>query len=277
MSISLESSCNRRLTLPKRGCFTRRYFVFILRRYLRPTYLLSALERYQPEAVGTKSNKSLGRFPMRNRFISDYIFETTGKRRTPKQVGSRLQQLRDTCKGDKSGFLHYFHLTFIDFSPVLNLISHRSTPEPSASSQSEYSQTASPSPPPDQETSSTPYATRGLSPSNPLTVYVQISLGHDTWPTIAPAIHFVGNSANDPQNIHLSSSSGTSVEFLSSTALSLQSTFTVYVNGSNAPMHTEVVPLTCISSPMHRSGWLYGSQILPAFWTRFSLSRGESE
>lgn len=39
---------------------------------------------------------------MRNKFISDFIFEVTGVRRTPKQVGSRLQQLRDTCEGKRS-------------------------------------------------------------------------------------------------------------------------------------------------------------------------------
>lgn len=42
---------------------------------------------------------------MRNKFISDYIFNKTGKRRTPKQVGSRLQQLRDTAEGKRSAFL----------------------------------------------------------------------------------------------------------------------------------------------------------------------------
>ena len=67
---------------------------------LTPVFI--ALEKYHPETVGSKSDTILGRFPMRNRFISDYIFEATGKRRTPKQVGSRLQQLRDTCKKDKS-------------------------------------------------------------------------------------------------------------------------------------------------------------------------------
>jgi hypothetical protein len=39
---------------------------------------------------------------MRNRFISDYIYKKTGKKRTAKQVGSRIQQLRDTC-GAKQG------------------------------------------------------------------------------------------------------------------------------------------------------------------------------
>ncbi|KAJ6535012.1 hypothetical protein B0H19DRAFT_871917, partial [Mycena capillaripes] len=50
------------------------------------------LERYQPD--DSRETRTLGRFPRRNRFISDYIFYKTGKRRTAKQVGSRLQQLR---------------------------------------------------------------------------------------------------------------------------------------------------------------------------------------
>jgi hypothetical protein len=58
------------------------------------TYII-ALEKYRPGA--SASTKLLGRFPKRNRFISDYIYKTTGKRRNPKQVGSRIQQLRDTC------------------------------------------------------------------------------------------------------------------------------------------------------------------------------------
>lgn len=38
---------------------------------------------------------------MRNQFISEFIFRTTGKRRSAKQVGSRLQQLRDTFEGKR--------------------------------------------------------------------------------------------------------------------------------------------------------------------------------
>ncbi|KAF8648893.1 hypothetical protein AX16_006147 [Volvariella volvacea WC 439] len=55
-----------------------------------------ALEKYRPPAHPRP--KGLRRFPKRNKFISDYILEVTGTRRTPKQVGSRIQQLRDTCK-----------------------------------------------------------------------------------------------------------------------------------------------------------------------------------
>ncbi|KAF8655058.1 hypothetical protein AX16_003259 [Volvariella volvacea WC 439] len=58
--------------------------------------LIEALQVYTPSISRTR--KVSGRFPLRNRFIADYIFAKTGKRRSPKQVGSRLQQLRDTCK-----------------------------------------------------------------------------------------------------------------------------------------------------------------------------------
>ncbi|KAM6502745.1 hypothetical protein JOM56_002722, partial [Amanita muscaria] len=61
--------------------------------------LLEGLEKYVPQ--DTRETRILGRFPMRNRFISDYIWEKTGKRRSAKQVGSRIQQLRDTCAGKR--------------------------------------------------------------------------------------------------------------------------------------------------------------------------------
>ncbi len=61
--------------------------------------LLEGLESYQPD--DSRETRLLGRFPMRNRYISDYIWKVTGKRRTAKQVGSRLQQLRDTCGGKR--------------------------------------------------------------------------------------------------------------------------------------------------------------------------------
>jgi transcriptional enhancer factor len=67
---------------------------------LNNIHTLTGLENYQPD--DSRETRLLGRFPMRNRFISDWIFEKTGKRRTAKQVGSRLQQLRDTCGGKRS-------------------------------------------------------------------------------------------------------------------------------------------------------------------------------
>ncbi|KAJ7084693.1 hypothetical protein C8R44DRAFT_687996, partial [Mycena epipterygia] len=61
--------------------------------------LIEGLEHYQPD--DSRETRILGRFPRRNRFISDYIWGKTGKRRSPKQVGSRLQQLRKSCGGKK--------------------------------------------------------------------------------------------------------------------------------------------------------------------------------
>ncbi|KAM6502740.1 hypothetical protein JOM56_002717 [Amanita muscaria] len=58
---------------------------------------LAGLEIYVPHNI--RVARSLGRSPLRNRFISDYIYKKTGKRRTPKQVGSRIQQMRDTSAG----------------------------------------------------------------------------------------------------------------------------------------------------------------------------------
>lgn len=59
--------------------------------------LVEGLEIYVPHNI--RVARSLGRSPLRNRFISDYIYKKTGKRRTPKQVGSRIQQMRDTSAG----------------------------------------------------------------------------------------------------------------------------------------------------------------------------------
>ncbi|EJD08270.1 uncharacterized protein FOMMEDRAFT_151017 [Fomitiporia mediterranea MF3/22] len=59
--------------------------------------LVQALLQYKPQ--DSRYVRALGRFPKRNRYISDFIFETTGVRRTPKQVGSRLQQLKDISCG----------------------------------------------------------------------------------------------------------------------------------------------------------------------------------
>ncbi|KAF5385806.1 hypothetical protein D9615_002195 [Tricholomella constricta] len=96
--------------------------------------LFDALEKYRPASSGDP--RLLRRFPKRNRFISDHIFKITGKLRTPKQVGSRLQQLRDTCQEEKVLKL----LSRREFPPenqTPSLRSNRSeSPTPSLSSSS---------------------------------------------------------------------------------------------------------------------------------------------
>ncbi|KAF8804881.1 hypothetical protein BYT27DRAFT_7106114 [Phlegmacium glaucopus] len=218
--------------------------------------LIEALEKYQLEAVGSKGAQKSGRFPMRNRFVSDYIYETTSKYRTPKQVSSRLQQLRDTCKGDK----------------ILQLISHRGTLDCQITgSQSDGSIRASVTPPP--------------SPT-PTFIYVQVSLHKELRPCPVPTIRFIENDSVNPHIIKLSPRpyvdpkikasscsilaclSGT-VEFPSPYALVLQSTFHVYLNDSPTPLHSETAPLKCLSSPIQ---WLYSSEIAPDFWNTLCSS-----
>ncbi|PPQ71258.1 hypothetical protein CVT24_009512 [Panaeolus cyanescens] len=57
--------------------------------------LIEGLSIYRP---ASKSGRKLRRFTKRNCFISKYIMDTTGKHRTPKQVGSRIQQIHETTK-----------------------------------------------------------------------------------------------------------------------------------------------------------------------------------
>ncbi|KAI0820514.1 hypothetical protein BC628DRAFT_1422847 [Trametes gibbosa] len=59
--------------------------------------LMEGLEKYTP--AESKSPRGLSRFPNRNKFIAQYILNKTGQIRTAKQVGSRIQQLRDTSAG----------------------------------------------------------------------------------------------------------------------------------------------------------------------------------
>ncbi|KAI8992734.1 hypothetical protein BD414DRAFT_567210 [Trametes punicea] len=59
--------------------------------------LIEGLDKYEPAV--SKSPRGLTRFPNRNKFIADYILRKTGQIRTAKQVGSRIQQLRDTAAG----------------------------------------------------------------------------------------------------------------------------------------------------------------------------------
>jgi len=226
--------------------------------------------------MGSKS--SVGRFPMRNRFISDYIFETTGKRRTPKQVGGRIQRLRDTCKNDKSELPNLCFISCeIDVILVLQLVSSRTSRDASSGSQSGYSSSASPSVSP----SPSPDLRHSVSMQQEH-VSVKILLQNELWPAPTPTIQ-LSTDTNHPQSIQLSPSpqGGTmsqskssrnilpylsgAIELCSSCALLLQSSFVVYFEGSNLPVHSEVASLKCISSPILRSGWLYSFDLVPTF------------
>ncbi|KAH8110480.1 hypothetical protein DFH11DRAFT_1547372 [Phellopilus nigrolimitatus] len=74
--------------------------------------LVQALLQFNPN--DKRYGRALGRFPKRNRFISDIIFKRTGVRRSPKQVGSRLQQLKEADYGKQQR-------TFTPIIPLANV------------------------------------------------------------------------------------------------------------------------------------------------------------
>ncbi|TFY73468.1 hypothetical protein EWM64_g10544, partial [Hericium alpestre] len=85
--------------------------------------LVEALDKYRPET--SRSQRSLSRFPNRNRFISDYIFHVTGKRRTAKQVAvaSSSFETRAAARGVRLASPH-LHLPLTSHA-VLKLLSNR--------------------------------------------------------------------------------------------------------------------------------------------------------
>ncbi|ESK93964.1 hypothetical protein Moror_12921 [Moniliophthora roreri MCA 2997] len=229
--------------------------------------LIEALEKYKPDE--TRSTKTLGRFSMRNRFISDYIFETTGKRRTPKQVGSRLQQLRDTCKSDR----------------ILQLISRRPIEHDSESATVSSDGNSSSTPPPaDAYYSSGNERSTGSRRNG---IWVNIVLEQPSWPSPPPVVHIINNNKLMPLVVHLaplSSSSHVSlnydsssshrlafmeptINFASPCALALHCSYYVFLDGAGLPIHTEVAPLKCQSSPMQSSGWMYSASLVPGLWS----------
>ena len=127
----------------------------------------------------------------------------------------------------------------------------------------------------------------------PTVVYVEISVQPSTSPV--PIIHFISNDIANPLIVCLSPSAipayqghnvfrisrgsvlctlSNTVEFTSSCALTLRSVFDVYCDGSHSPIHTEDVLLECLSSPVQSPGWLYSTEITPAFWKTLCEKKG---
>lgn len=128
----------------------------------------------------------------------------------------------------------------------------------------------------------------------PTFIHVQISLQKELRPCPVPAIRFVENDPTNPHIITLSPwpyvdpeirvSTGSNLSYLSGTVnfsspcpLALQSIFLVYLDDSDAPLHSEITPLKCLSSPTKESesGWLYNSGIAPDFWDSLCSSPGK--
>ncbi|KAJ7231385.1 hypothetical protein B0H12DRAFT_209260 [Mycena haematopus] len=208
--------------------------------------LLEGLERYQPD--DSRETRMLGRFPRRNRFISDYIFDKTGKRRSPKQVGSRLQQLRESCGGTQ----------------LLELLSPFRKPVYPASSSSTDSALSSPI------SSSGESFFPGTSSSHHTVIYIDIlpkgspdrirsGTSPSPWSDDGDVIH----ASDHPRRLE---SISPTVSFTSPSPIVAHSRFTVY--SEDLILHAETVPLGLVMPDQSHqpSGFLYTSQLVPKYW-----------
>ncbi|KAJ7498100.1 hypothetical protein B0H11DRAFT_1998669 [Mycena galericulata] len=239
---------------------------------LLETALVEALDKYRPSSY-LGDTRLLRRFPKRNQFISDHILSVTGKRRTAKQVGSRLQQMRDTCADDR----------------ILNLLSRReyspegdSTMEPNTPSSSSLTTELTPSLTASSPVSSTSDITDAvnsdnwITPFTPPRTFVTIEL-------ISPPMHPRYGSAFPPlgtkssrNNLHHISLEYPS-EIADNDPLLIYSTprmistsqhyshFRVLIDGVVA--HSEVTQLAFVStSSVDPIRHTYSTQLIPRFW-----------
>ncbi|KAJ7611896.1 hypothetical protein DFH06DRAFT_1244032 [Mycena polygramma] len=206
--------------------------------------LIEGLEKYEPD--DSRETRMLGRFPRRNRFISDYIFDKTGKRRSPKQVGSRLQQLRESCGGEQ----------------LLQLLSPFRRPGYSASNASGDSALNSP----------ISSLGGGLFPSTSsghTVMYINIlpqgspdqTRRRDCsspWSDTGDVIH----AADHPRRLQ---DINPTVSFTSAAPIIAHSRFTVY--SEDLILHAETVPLVLqMDRVPQSSGFLYSTRLVPKYW-----------
>ncbi|KAG6849607.1 hypothetical protein H0H93_006964 [Arthromyces matolae] len=226
--------------------------------------LLEGLASYQPD--DSRETRLLGRFPMRNRFISDYIFNKTGTRRTAKQVGSRLQQLRDTCGGKKLMKL---------LSPCRPLGRARYNNSCRSWSDSESSSDDSFSTPSTPTDASTNFSSAASSISHRTIISIDIlpqgQLAssplptHCEWQCSADVLR----PSSSPRPFH---TIDPTITFVGPSAVSAQSSFTVFAEG--VTVFSESMPLTATGPAPERvdGALLYSTPIVPGFWSKIAES-----
>ncbi|KAI0250043.1 hypothetical protein BJV78DRAFT_617930 [Lactifluus subvellereus] len=234
-----------------------------------------ALDKYRPET--SRSTRSLSRFPNRNRFISDYIYHVTGKRRTAKQVGSRLQQLRDTCGGKR----------------ILKLLSNRHYSPPSEGDEgspsledTHVSDGASSSP----STSERIITERAPARTARALVHIDVLAANAPWSPSDDAGIVMGNPLmTPPRSPEAHTFSQTSqvnifhspkprplraidpvVTFTSPSFVVAKSSCSVYFDGNC--VHTDIADVTCASTKDESGMFLYRTTLIPQYWERLCQS-----
>ncbi|KAJ7217594.1 hypothetical protein C8J57DRAFT_1016058, partial [Mycena rebaudengoi] len=212
----------------------------------------TAWTNYIPD--DSRETRMLGRFPKRNKFISDHIFEKTGKWRSAKQVGSRLQQLRESCHGQKLR-----HLLSPFRRPAYNGSSGSSDGSPMNSPIS-------------------PVMSGRMVPHSSLPRHIVmcidiVSDGADD--TFDHSGH--SSLSDDGEIIHASDHPrrlGTinpTVAFTSQDPVIAQSRFTVH--SEELVLHAETAPLVLVmDGAPQESGFLYSTAVVPEYWKIISES-----
>lgn len=223
--------------------------------------LLEGLEAYVPD--DSRETRLLGRFPRRNRFISDYIYNATGKRRSAKQVGSRLQQLRESCGGKK-----LMHL----LSPF-----RQPYPDSSASSSSASDEQSACTSPVSPILPMNAFPNPASSTPRHTVVYIDI-LPSDrerstdilsgsscpSWEESSGAVVHISDRARSVRLIN------PTVAFVAPAPVNAHSQFTVYAE--DRIMHTTSVPLMPAADAGAVSGIVYCAALVPEYWRTISES-----
>lgn len=234
--------------------------------------MLKGLQEYGPAAHS--------RCPQRNQFISDYIYRKTGKHRSSKQIGSRLQQFKDTSEGRE--LIDSLSRNEADSS---RRYSHNeSNPSPSPSLYSKSSKSSN-------DNSST-YSSTGASifskqyrdmssskrnhlPDTRTPVYIDI-LPESSSSSSRSRAPFSA-SYKPPQGVAAHTSSNTprpirdidpTVTFVSPSTVIGKSSYIVLLDG--APIHSEDTKLECVGPYFTGScgdgPLLYSTALVPRYW-----------
>lgn len=212
---------------------------------------------------------------MRNKFVADHIFDTTGVRRTPKQVGSRIQQLRDTNSGKHSeSKLRRVKCVLSDIYSVLKAISdrHYEMMHPKKHDGHEQSGTSS---------HATPFKTEpvphSLSPT-PSHIYIQTLSPSAAWRSQALDPYSPSpidlHSPDDPRPLSMIDPT---VTFTSAGRPAVQSSFQVFKDGRL--VHEEAAGVTVSAAPQPSVGgsssmYLYSTSLVPGYWAQLCAAEG---
>ncbi|KAG1866953.1 hypothetical protein C8R48DRAFT_772153 [Suillus tomentosus] len=257
--------------------------------YLEAT-MLEGLHQYKP--VDSRETQILGRFPMRNRFISEYIYHKTGKYRSSKQIGSRLQQFRDTSEGRElidsltrsylstrsevgspRRFSPHNHVFEGESMPPLDYISVDSSGSETSPASSSYGSSA------EYIDTAMPSSRRNNLPDNRTPVYIDILPEASSFSSSSSSRSRVPSSSH--RSFHGAAASQPSpnaprcmrdidptVTFVSPSTVIGKSSYIVLLDG--APIHSEDTKLECVGPYFAGSSGdgplLYSTALVPKYW-----------